>query len=133
MWPATAADVEISKAANAEDRMVEGFVAVVRGLREHRLLNRLLSSEPEAVLPGLTLHGGAVIALARGYLKQKIEEDQRAGLVGEFDAEPLAEMLARLIHSMVLTPEGRIPTENEGEMRAFARTYLIPWLKVRDS
>jgi AcrR family transcriptional regulator len=125
-----AADIEISKATNAEDRMVEGFVAVVRGLREHRLLNRLLSSEPEAVLPGLTSHGGAVIALARGYLKQKIEEDQRAGLVGDFDPEPLAEMLARLIHSMVLTPDGRIPTENEREMRAFARTYLVPWLKV---
>jgi AcrR family transcriptional regulator len=124
------ADVEISKAADAEDRMVEGFVAVVRGLREHRLLSRLLSSEPESVLPGLTLHGGPVIALARDYLKGKIEDDQRAGHLGDFDAGPLAEMLARLIHSMVLTPEGSIPTENEREMRAFARTYLVPWLKV---
>jgi AcrR family transcriptional regulator len=123
-------DVEISKAAGPAERMVEGFVAVVRGLREHRLLSRLLSSEPEAVLPGLTLHGGPVIALAREYLKQKIEQDQRAGHLGDFDAEPLAEMLARLIHSMVLTPEGRIPAENEREMRAFARTYLVVWLKV---
>ncbi|MCE7006181.1 TetR/AcrR family transcriptional regulator [Kibdelosporangium philippinense] len=125
-----AADVEISKAANADERMVEGFVAVVSGLREHKLLNRVLSSEPEAVLPGLTLHGGPVIALARAYLKEKIEEDQRAGHIRDFDAEPLAEMLARLIHSMVLTPEGSIPTRDERQMRAFARTYLVPWLKV---
>ncbi|ALG13507.1 TetR/AcrR family transcriptional regulator [Kibdelosporangium phytohabitans] len=125
-----AVDVEISKAPNAEERMVEGFVAVVRGLRENQLLNRLLSSEPEAVLPGLTLHGGPVIALARGYLKEKIEEDQRAGLIADFDAEPLAETLARLIHSIVLTPDGRIPTRDERQMRAFARTYLVAWLRI---
>jgi AcrR family transcriptional regulator len=125
-----AVDVEISKAENAQERMVTGFVAVVRGLRRQKLLNRLLSSEPEAVLPGLTLAGGAVIALARDYLADKIRADQAAGDIADFDAEPLAEMLARLIHSMVLTPEGRIPVSGEKEMRAFARTYLVPWLTV---
>jgi AcrR family transcriptional regulator len=123
-------DVEISKAANAEDRMIEGFVAVVRGLRKHTLLNRLLSSEPEALLPGLTLDGGPVIALARDYLVTKIRADQQAGHLAEFDPEPLAEMLARLMHSIVLTPDGRIPTDDEREMRGFARTYLVPWLGI---
>jgi AcrR family transcriptional regulator len=125
-----AVDLEISKADNAQDRMIEGFVAVVHGLREHPLLNRLLSSEPEAILPGLTLTGGPIIALARSYLVEKIREDQKSGQIGPFDAEPLAEMLARLIHSMVLTPEGCIPTSDEREMRAFARTYLVPWLDI---
>ncbi|TCO65812.1 TetR/AcrR family transcriptional regulator [Actinocrispum wychmicini] len=125
-----AVDVEISKAPSAEERMITGFVAVVRGLRRHPLLNRLLSSEPEAILPGLTLSGGPVIALARSYLVDKIRADQDAGLLPFFDAEPLAEMLARLIHSMVLTPEGCIPCEDEREMRAFARTYLVPWLNI---
>jgi AcrR family transcriptional regulator len=123
-------DADISKATNPQDRMIEGFVAVVRGLRQHTLLNRLLSSEPEAILPGLTLAGGPIIALTRAYLVAKIREDQDAGLLARFDAEPLAEMLARLIHSMVLTPEGRIPTEDEREMRTFARTYLVPWLEI---
>jgi AcrR family transcriptional regulator len=124
-------DVEISKAENAEERMVAGFVAVVNGLRRHTLLNRLLSSEPEVVLPGLTLAGGSVIALARGYLVEKLAADQRAGHIGSFDVKPLAEMLARLIHSMVLTPEGCIPVSGEREMREFARAYLVPWLNVR--
>jgi hypothetical protein len=110
--------------------MIEGFVAVVRGLQRHKLLNRLLSSEPEMILPALTLSGGPVITLARGYLVEKIREDQRAGDLAEFDAEPLAEMLARLIHSMILTPDGRIPTGDEREMRAFARAYLVPWLEI---
>lgn len=125
-----AVDVEISKAPNAHERIVTGFVAVVRGLHKQKLLNRLLSSEPEAVLPGLTLAGGPVIALARDYLAGKIRVDQAAGDLAEFDAEPLAEMLARLIHSMVLTPEGCIPVSGEKEIRAFARTYLVPWLNV---
>jgi AcrR family transcriptional regulator len=123
-------DADISRATNPQDRMIEGFVAVVRGLQRHKLLNRLLSSEPEMILPALTLAGGPVIALARGYLVEKIREDQRAGDLAEFDAEPLAEMLARLIHSMVLTPDGRIPTGDEREMRAFARAYLVPWLEI---
>ncbi len=124
-------DAEIGKAGSPQDRLVEGFVAVVRGLRRHPLLNRLLSSEPEAILPGLTLTGGPIIAMARDYLAQKIQEDQQAGSLGEFDPEPLAELLARLIHSMVLTPDGRIPATDEREMRTFARAYLVPLLDIK--
>ncbi|TCO48862.1 TetR/AcrR family transcriptional regulator [Actinocrispum wychmicini] len=109
----------------ARERLVEGFVVGVRYAREDRLLSRLLSSDPEALLPYLTVDGGLVVAVARDFLVGNAE-----GLPGgdkPVDGrEPagVAELFVRLAISFTLTPDSCIPLDTDEDVRAFARSYL---------
>jgi hypothetical protein len=47
--------------------MVYGTVFTVTFLREHRLLNQLLRTEPETILPSLTVDAGAIIDFSTDY------------------------------------------------------------------
>jgi hypothetical protein len=110
------------------DIVVEGFVAVVVGIREHPLLRRLLVTEPEVVLPMLTLRGGPVLAVGRGYLAGVIRRLAADGLIPDCDPEPVAELLARIAHSLLLTPDGCIPGQDDEATRGFARAHVAPIL-----
>lgn len=121
---------EIERAVEAfpavEDKAVEGFVAAVRIARHQPLLRRLVHTEPETVLPYLTVHAGPLLAVAREFLAGHIREAQDAGHVPRFEPEPVAEMLVRLTQSLVLTPDGVINADDEDAVRSFARRYLFP-------
>jgi AcrR family transcriptional regulator len=119
-------DAAVSRVSGTEERIVEGFVVTLRIARHHPLLLRLLSTEPETVLPYFTLHGGPVLAAARTYLADHIRRAQRLGDVPPFDPEPVAEMLVRVAQSFLLTPESVIPLDSDRRVRAFARRYLAP-------
>lgn len=51
-------DEVVSPLQDPKDKLVEGFVFTLDAIRGHRLLQRLLESEPEAILPHLTVQGG---------------------------------------------------------------------------
>jgi AcrR family transcriptional regulator len=121
-------DRKLAGVTAAEDVAVEGFVAVVVGVRDHPLLRRLLVTEPEVVLPTLTVHGGPVLAIGRGYLAGTIRRLQRERRIPDYDPEPVAELLARIAHSLLLTPEGCIPGADDEPTRAFAREHVAPLL-----
>lgn len=123
-------DATIDHSSSAENEIVEGFVTFVVRARKHPLLRRLLTTEPESVLPMLTVDGAPVIALARSYLAQTIGRLQREGELGEFAAEPIAEIFARLAHSIMLTPDGEIPSGDDEHTREFARRYIAPLLLI---
>jgi AcrR family transcriptional regulator len=129
----TAVDSRVRGVSSAEDVAVEGFVAVVVGVREHPLLRRLLVTEPEVVLPTLTLRGGPVLAIGRGYLANTIRRLQTEHKIPDYDPEPVAEILARIAHSLLLTPEGCIPSQDDEPTRTFARNHVAPLLTNRRS
>lgn len=54
-----------------EDRLVEGFVTGIALARANPLLTRLLSSEPELILPYLTTDSRYVLAFARDFLAEQ--------------------------------------------------------------
>ena len=112
----------IAPLESPEDRLVEAFVVGATIVRTHPLLQRLLETEPEDLLPYLTLDFGPILALARAFVASEVLPDRDPGLV--------AEVLARLAHSLVLTPNGDIPVGDERRLRAFARKYLVPLLTV---
>ncbi|WP_246258421.1 TetR/AcrR family transcriptional regulator [Amycolatopsis anabasis] len=121
-------DAKTRDARDLEELAVEGFVAFISGLRGHPLLTRLIEIEPETVLPMLTSGGAPLLALGRGYLAGVLADWQRRGELADFDLEPLAEVFARLAHSLALTPEGIIPSADDAATREFARTFLLPML-----
>ncbi|EWM16914.1 TetR/AcrR family transcriptional regulator [Kutzneria sp. 744] len=107
----------------AEQRLVEGFVVGLRKVRTDALLTRLLISDPEELVPYLTLRGAGVIAAASEFLVQQYRE---VGSSMSRDPRVLAEMLVRLAISFTLTPAGSVAVDDDTAMRDFARSYLVP-------
>ena len=91
-------DHRIAGAPTVRERVVEGFVAGVVGVRNHPLLRRLLDTERGDVLPYLTLDAGPIIAVARAYLAEQIRAGVAAGELVVADADAVAEILVRLGH-----------------------------------
>ncbi|MFF0491619.1 TetR/AcrR family transcriptional regulator [Nocardia sp. NPDC003482] len=122
---------QIDRGAAAEDQIVELFVAFLDGLRGNRLLDRLLKTEPEVVLPHLTVRGAPVIELGRDYLAEFIARLQAEGKLESYDPLPLAELIARNALSMALTPQTVIPLDDDAALRRFAREHIVPGFRVR--
>lgn len=121
-------DGRIAGAPTVRERLVEAFVAGVSGIRAHPLLSRLLATEPQDVLPYLTVDGGPIVAVARAYLAEHIRAGVAAGEVSVPDPDRTAEIMARIAHSLVLTPDGSLPTADDRPTRDFARIQIAALL-----
>jgi AcrR family transcriptional regulator len=124
-------DRRVDRTLGADDQVVELYVAFLGGLRRNQLLARLLVTEPETVLPLLTVQGAPVLELGRAYLVEVIERLQDNGAVARYDPAPVAEVLARVALSMALTPETTIPVGEDDEARQFARCHITAVLHGR--
>jgi AcrR family transcriptional regulator len=113
----------VANVSTVEGRLVEGFVVGVRYARADRLLNRLLASDPEALLPYLTTNGALVVAAAREFLVRQGGSDEP---VHDRTPAGVAELFVRLAISFTLMPDSAIPLGTDEEVRAFARAYLTP-------
>src|SRR3954452_8672716 len=109
---------------SVEDRIVEGFARTLAAAREQRLLNRLLDTEPELLLPHLTTEGGPVLAAGTAFLARQMRI-ARSG-VPAHEMRAVAELVARLVLSFLLTPESGLALESPAEVRRFARRYVAP-------
>ena len=121
-------DGKIAGAPTVRARLVEGFVLGVSGVRAHPLLRRLLDTEPNDVLPYLTVAGGPIIAVARAYLAEHIRAGVASGELSTPDPDQTAEIMVRIAHSMVLTPAGRLPCADDEPTRTFASTQIAALL-----
>lgn len=113
-----------------EERLVEGFVFGLTYLHEHRLLNRLLRTEPELILPALTVNASSVLAAGREFISGFARrEAAHGGLpLTEEEIEAVSELLARAVLSFVLTPDSVLGLRTHAEIRRFAEHYLAPTL-----
>lgn len=111
------------------EQVAAGFLASLRLAREHPLLSRLARLEPESVLAALTEDGGALFALARNYLAERLREAQRAGVLGPLEVDEAAELLVRLAISFVLIPESVLPLEDKERVEQLAHQLLAPILE----
>ena len=117
-------EAAVARFSSVEDRIVEAFAHTLAAAREQRLLNRLLRSEPEMVLPHVTTDGGPVLAAGRAFLARQMK---LAGTdVPPREVDVVAEVVARLVLSFLLTPESTVKLENPREARRFARRYIVP-------
>jgi AcrR family transcriptional regulator len=99
------------RAANAqhehlEDVMREAILFSLQTAREHPLLDRLLASEPEVLLPYLTTRGTGLVARARAVIEELAS--------GRPDVHPqlvhrAADLAVRAIVSYVITPSDDDP------------------------
>lgn len=117
----------VAGVSTVEERLVEGFVVGMRYARADRLLNRLLDSDAEALLPYLTTNGALVVAAARDFL---VRQGGSTTPVRDRTSAGVAELFVRLAISFTLMPESAIPLGTDAEVRAFARAYLAPLMSA---
>lgn len=123
-----ALDQAVGRSDTFDDRAAESFAFTLEYLRAHVLFNRILTTEPEAVLPYLTTHGTPVIAAASRLVADRLGEEVRAGRLPALDAEVAGELIVRLVLSFVLTPPATVRLDRPEDTRRFARRYLTPAL-----
>jgi AcrR family transcriptional regulator len=119
-------------ATSLEDRLVYGTVFTVTFLREHVLLKKLLRTEPETLLPSLTVEGGPILDFAT---EQGVEE-LRAEIYGTAAITPdqerhlrtVSELHTRLTLSFIVTPHTSINLATLDDTRAYVRQYLLPMI-----
>src|SRR5689334_6344952 len=61
-------DQKVDPTAAPLEQLVQLYSAVSHRLRDNRLLQRVLATEPETVLPRLTLEAGPLLQIGHGYL-----------------------------------------------------------------
>ncbi|WKG03691.1 TetR/AcrR family transcriptional regulator [Mycolicibacterium sp. HK-90] len=124
-------------AENLEDRLVYGTVFTVTFLRDHALLKKLLRTEPETILPSLTIDAGAIIDFATDYSAAQLRTD----LYGTDTTTPeqerhirtVAELHTRLTLSFIVTPHTGIKLSTLDDTREYVRTYLLPMVTAGQS
>ncbi|WP_307188357.1 TetR/AcrR family transcriptional regulator [Nocardia alba] len=118
------------------EKIVNGTVFNVGFLREHTLLQKLLRTEPETLLPGLTVGAAALLDLAtyRGaaQLVELLHGEQTPTPAQQRHLRTVAELHTRLTLSFALTPHTSIDLDTVDAIRIFANTYLIPSITAYD-
>jgi AcrR family transcriptional regulator len=113
-----------------EERIVEGFLVALRHVQSHPLLGGLLRSEPELVLPALTVDGGPALVAMRDYLTRGFARFQREAGIAAADPAPAAEIMVRIVMSFLLNPTSCVELADDEAARAFARRYLAPMFRA---
>lgn len=106
------------------DRVVNAFATTVSAIRENPVWMKILDLEPQTVLEQLTIDGGGLLASAieatAGVLR--VDGDD----VSDDDLQARAEILVRITHSILLTPQAVLPLSTYAEVEDFARKHLLP-------
>ena len=110
------------------EQLVQLYSAVAHRLRDNRLLQRVLATEPETVLPRLSLEAAPLLEIGRGYLAAFLTRLQQDGHLPAYDVAPVADFLTRVAQSEILTPA--VAPLTEAETRAFVRDHLAPFIRL---
>ncbi|WP_459547425.1 TetR/AcrR family transcriptional regulator [Nocardia sp. X0981] len=121
-------------AATAEEvdaQIEETTLHVLLQTRIHRLVTHLLRVAPEEALGFYTVRGEHLVGLGIDYISGMLTHAQNAGLIDHYDPRPVAELVARLAHSLMLTPgnSGGTDFTDPEQARAFVRTTIVPLMK----
>ena len=120
-----AIDAAVSHHRRLEDRAVEGALVALTELRGS-LVERLLHSDPATFLPFLTTGAAPLLVIARESLATMIAAE---GVVTDRQhAVELAEVVARLALSFILTRETAFPIGDEKRTRAALHRVIHPLL-----
>lgn len=121
-----------SRAATFEDRMVYSTVFTVTFMREHALLKKLLRTEPETILPSLTIDAGAILDFAIDYsvawLRTELYGSATTTQAQERHLRTVAELHTRLTLSFIVTPHTSINLATIDDVREYVRDYLLPMI-----
>ncbi|MBF6135028.1 TetR/AcrR family transcriptional regulator [Nocardia otitidiscaviarum] len=133
----TGSTAAVAGRTDITERLAESAAYTTEYLRDHRLLRRLLETEPDAALPGLTLEAGPLIELFREFCvalwKRELYGGTTISVRTEQHLRTVAELHIRIALSLLLTPDTAIALDTTDQVRDFARHYLAPMLTTAAS
>ena len=121
-------DETVSPLPALEDKLVEGFVVTMRAARSNPLITRLLATEPEVLLPELTVRGGPFLSAACGFLVSYTQVE--ATEYEAADVAAIGEIFVRLVASFLLTPSTVTDVGDDASARRYAQRHLAPLLRT---
>lgn len=107
-----------------------GFAAGLLAWYAHPMGRRVVSSEPEAVLPYLTRDAAPALAVVTAFIRGRLEHMADVGEIAPDALAAASEATTRLAQSYALTPEHDGPP-SEAELRAVARRLILPLVERR--
>jgi AcrR family transcriptional regulator len=119
-------DQRVAGIDDPDEFLIAGVVAVIHAMTGDELLQRLLVTDPEQMLPLLAGRGAPVIAMGREYVAGQLRRIERSGAVLTGDPEMLAELLARVVLSLAVSPEGVLPLDDDAALEKLARSTFVP-------
>lgn len=122
--------IDIQQAGTAADRVVLGFASALRAIRGNSLIGGLMAAEPDVLVPSMISDGGGTVATVRRFVAGQLRQEQRAGHVaGEVDVNLVAELMVRVSASFLVTPSQIVDLDDDEQVRAVARQFLVPMLE----
>lgn len=112
--------------------LARAFVVATRTVATHPLTQRLLQTEPEFILPHMTLKAGPFIDIGHVLIGPAVKKLQADGLISSIDIDYMLEALARLFISIVLTPSKLVDAGDEKKLEKMAQAIVLPLLQKPD-
>jgi AcrR family transcriptional regulator len=113
---------EVHGADSLEEVLERGLVFARRQVLEHAVLQKILQTEPELLLPKLSVESNRTIGLISGFLVPYLHHH---GLPEGLGVQEAADFLSRMILSYISAP-GRWDLADPDQVRALVRTELLP-------
>ncbi|MQY09219.1 TetR/AcrR family transcriptional regulator [Actinomadura macrotermitis] len=124
--------IDIARARTVADRVVLGFVSSLRAIRGNPLIGGLMETEPDLLVPSMISDDGRTLATVRRFVAGQLRQEQRAGNVpGDLDTDLVAEMMVRISASFLAIPSHLVDLDDDEELAALARRFLVPMLEPR--
>ena len=125
---------DIAGARTAADRVVAGFVSSLQALRRNPLIGGLMAADPNALVPATIGDGGRTLAAVRSFVAGQLRREQEAGNVaGDVNVDIVAELMVRVASSFLVIPSHIVDLDDDEQLRALARQFLVPMLGSTDA
>jgi AcrR family transcriptional regulator len=116
---------EVRDAPDLAQLLERGLVYAQRSLGEHAVLGKILETEPERLLPLLTVESAKTLPFIADFLHPYLVREAEAGRLQEgIDLDRSAEYLARCILSLINTP-GRWNFNDPAQVRELVRDEML--------
>jgi AcrR family transcriptional regulator len=127
----TARVPDVPQAADADfdpaENVVTMFTEAVALMRGHTLLQRMLEVDHDQIARSMTVGAADVLGFAADTLAHRVRELHRwRGTEPPADPRDLGHTVARLIHSLVLTPAGGPDLDSPAAARRYAASVVVP-------
>jgi AcrR family transcriptional regulator len=123
--------IDIQQARTLADRVVLGFASSLRAIRRNPLIGGLMAVEPEVVVPSMISDGGRTMSTVARFVAGQLRKEQSAGNVShDVDVELVAELMVRVSTSFLITPSQLIDLDDDEQVHAVARRFLVPMLQL---
>ena len=120
---------QVQEAGSLEEVMERGIMFAHRSIVEHDVLQRVMQTEPEKLLPTLTVES---VRIRQGIAEFLVPFLEARGVADGVDLREAADFLARMVLSYIAAP-GRWDLEDRAQVSQLVRSELLAGVVARST